>query len=320
MAWPPRPHLDRRTGLARRWKLIAVAALFIPLLIAVAAGFAAGVNFGRGAQSSSSIPSHDSGPGLLFAGAAVIGSLVLFSRAIRRRVTRPVEELSDRLSSTGQSRRQLLADISHELRTPLTVLRSGLEAQLDGVHPRDDEHLDVLLAQTERLTRLVDDVHTLAIADEGRLSMHREPVLLSHIIEATLASARTQADDRDVKLSANIGPDVVIEIDPARMQQALTNLAANAIRHSPPGGRVLFASRSTHTEACVQVIDDGEGIPPDHLDDIFERFTKAADTGGSGLGLAIVRSIVAAHGGTVTASNRDDRQGAVFTIQIPAPG
>jgi two-component system sensor histidine kinase BaeS len=175
------------------------------------------------------------------------------------------------------------------------VLQSSIEAQVDGIHPRDDAHLHSLLDETQVLGRIVDDLHTLALADAGRLTLHVEPIdpaaLASEAAEAAGPLASAKGIEIRVEASASAP---AIDADPTRVRQVLVNLLSNAIRHTPSGGSVTVAVTAP---ATVTVTDTGEGISPELLPHVFDRFAKGANSPGSGLGLAIAHDIVRGHGG-----------------------
>jgi two-component system sensor histidine kinase BaeS len=233
-------------------------------------------------------------------------------------------EMAGRLAATDEQRRRFLADVTHELRTPLAVLQSGIEAQIDGIHPRDDQHLASLLEETQVLARLVDDLHTLALTDAGQLALHYErahPGALAHDAvqsHAALAARRGVT----IALSASSAlPD--FDVDPDRIRQVLANLLANAVRHAPPSSTVHVTVDAGPAGITFTVADAGPGIPSEQLDALFERFTRASDSRGSGLGLSIARDLVAAHSGTIAARNEDSGGAAItFTVPVqrPAPG
>lgn len=226
-------------------------------------------------------------------------------------------EMTARLRGAEEQRRRVLADVTHELRTPLMVLQSRIEAQLDGVHPRDDEHLAALLDATRALGVLVNDLHTLALAEAGRLPLHRETVDPAVLAEDVVESVSAVAGDVEVQLLAHSDLPT-LEVDPTRVRQVLTNLLTNAVRHTPPTGVVQVRVEAAEGGVRFCVADTGPGIRPDQLETIFEPFARASDTGGSGLGLAISRDIVRAHGGTISAENRPD--GATVSFLLPSPG
>jgi two-component system sensor histidine kinase BaeS len=243
-----------------------------------------------------------------------------------RSLAHAFNRMADRLGDAEGQRRRFLADISHELRTPLAILQSGLEAQLDGIHARDDQHVASLLEEARRLGRLVDDLHTLALADAGKLVLHREPVDVAALVDEAIEGHRPLAERTGVVLRGPAGTTArpaPLEVDPSRLRQVLDNLLANAVRHTPPGATVAVdvapAGPRGDGGVSVTVADAGPGFPPDQLAHVFERFTRSVDSRGSGLGLSIVRDLVEAHGGRVSAANRPGG-GAAVTFVLPAGG
>jgi two-component system sensor histidine kinase BaeS len=226
--------------------------------------------------------------------------------------------MAERLDRSRDDRRALLADVTHELRTPMTVIQGGLEAMLDGVHPYDEDHVAPLLAETEVMGRLLEDLRTLSLADAGALTLHREPSDLPSIAREVAAAQGPVARAKGVELLVTGDARLVTGVDPVRFREIVANLVANALRHTPTGGRVEVDVRADGDEARLTVSDTGEGIAADELSRVFERFQRRADTGGSGLGLAIVRDLVAAHGGTVTAESEGlPGRGARFLVALP---
>ena len=215
--------------------------------------------------------------------------------------------MTERLEANESQRRALIADIGHELRTPLAVLQGELEAMLDGVHPPDASHLGAALEEINVLTRLVDDLRTLALADSGNLTLHHEPTDLGILIGEVARSLGSVAGATSVTISADVPSDLpLIDVDPVRIREVLTNLVGNALRYAPAGSAVAVSAglaAGGHT-LTVSVSDSGPGIPADLLPHVFERFAKSADSRGSGLGLAIARQLVEAHGGRIGAENR----------------
>lgn len=234
-------------------------------------------------------------------------------------------EMAARLAADEEQRRRFLADITHELRNPLAVLRSEIEAQLDGVHPRDDQHLASLLDETQRLAHLVDDLHTLALAETGRLALQQEAVAPGHLVDDVVARHEPQAGRQGVSLRTALAPDLPkMWADPARVRQVLDNLLANAVRHTPSGGTVVVevdaveGERARAVAVRFRVADGGPGFRQEQLPHVFDRFKRASDSGGSGLGLSIARDLVRAHGGTIDAANDGDTGGAVVTFTLRA--
>jgi two-component system sensor histidine kinase BaeS len=242
-----------------------------------------------------------------------------------RLLTVTFNEMAARLAANEEQRRRFLADITHELRNPLAVLQSEIEAQMDGVHPRDDHHVASLLEETQRLGHLVDDLHTLALAEAGRLVLQQEAVAFGVLVDEVVGRYEAQARQRDVTLRASLAPGLPKAwVDPVRVGQVLDNLLANAIRHTPAGGEVLvevatLGGPRPGDGQMVQcrVTDAGPGFREDQLDELFERFTRAGDSRGSGLGLSIARDLVQAHGGTIDAGNDPTTGGASVSFTLP---
>ncbi len=192
--------------------------------------------------------------------------------------------------------------MTHELRTPLTVIQGNLEGLLDGLYPRDDAHLAALLDETRVLSRLVEDLRTLSLAEAGALKLQMEPTDLPTLLGEAAASFRAQAAAAGVALAVECAPDLpLLDIDPVRIREVVSNLVANALRYTPPGGRVRVACAAEGAGVAVTVSDTGRGIAPADLPHVFDRFYKSADSRGSGLGLAIAKNLVAAHGGEIAA-------------------
>jgi signal transduction histidine kinase len=217
-----------------------------------------------------------------------------------RSVARAFNAMSARLKASDEQRRSFLADVAHELRTPLTVIRGQAEAIADGVYPGDAAHLAPILDATQTLDRLVEDLRTLVLTDAGSLVLQKEPTDLGALAVETVDSFKVQAEGAGVALRSDIANNLPsIVVDPARIRGVIGNLLSNAIRHSPAGGSVTVGVSASADGVVITVADSGEGIPPELLPHVFERFVKGAGSSGSGLGLAIVHDIVTAHGGNV---------------------
>jgi signal transduction histidine kinase len=238
------------------------------------------------------------------------------SRDIRS-VARAFNSMSTRLKTIDEQRRSFMADVTHELRTPLSVIRGQAEAIADGVYPADAAHLAPILDATHSLDRLVEDLRTLVLTDAGNLVLTKEPTDLGQLVQDTVASFRSQAVSAGVSLTAeeadNLPP---VEVDPARIRQVISNLLSNAIRHTPSGGSVKVAVSSASNQVTMTVTDTGEGISPELLPHVFERFVKGPNSTGSGLGLAIARDIVRAHSGGIEV--RSSESGTTLTVTLPA--
>jgi len=232
------------------------------------------------------------------------------------------------LARVESTRTRMLADLAHEMRTPVATLDGYLEAILDGVQQADEPTVTMLRGQVARLARLAQDITLVTTAEEGRLSTQWEPVAVAGLVNAAAAQAAAQYAQRGVALKVHVAGEAataVVEADPVRLGQVLTNLLDNAVRHTPPGGHVeLGVEREGHA-VRVRVRDDGEGIPAEHLPFVFDRFYRvdaARDRahGGSGVGLAIVKAITQAHGGSVSVASDGPGRGAAFTLTLPLSG
>jgi signal transduction histidine kinase len=231
------------------------------------------------------------------------------SRDIRS-VARAFNSMSARLKTIDEQRRSFMADVTHELRTPLSVIRGQAEAIADGVYPADTAHLAPILDATQTLDRLVEDLRTLVLTDAGNLVLNNEPTDLGQLVEDTVGSFRSQVESAGVSLTTEVADALPsVEVDPARIRQVISNLLSNAIRHTPSGGSVKVGVNPS----TLTVSDTGEGIPPELLPHVFERFAKGLNSKGSGLGLAIAHDIIEAHGGTLTIASETGK-GTVATI------
>jgi two-component system sensor histidine kinase BaeS len=224
-----------------------------------------------------------------------------------RRALRPV---TGAFAEQDRLRRQLMADVAHELRTPLSILQGRIEGLLDGVYPRDETHLAELLDETRHLSRLVEDLGTLAHAEAGALELRKETVDLGDLIrDVAAALPRPIAVEVPADLPA-------IEADPVRIRQVLLNLLANALRHTPAEGVIAVEVEARPQKILIHVRDTGSGIAPEDLPHLFERFQKGIDSHGSGLGLPIARKLVLAHGGEIGIESVVGH-GTVVTVSLP---
>jgi signal transduction histidine kinase len=296
---------------------------------------------------------------MLIGGTALAGLLALgLALVIGRRIARPIEDVSKaaRLVADGKldtrvkvapmphnsdettqlalsfnrmaqtleenelERRQFIADIAHELRTPLAVMTSRLEALEDGVFELNTGEVARLQTQTRFLTRLVDDLRVLSLAEAGRLGLERRSFNLETLVADTAHSFAPRAEQAGKRIAVRV-PTAAVPIcgDPDRLRQVLTNLVENALKYADHMVRVTLEPNGS--TVAITVSDDGDGLPPGEEAQVFDRFYRADEsrnraTGGSGLGLSIVKAITELHGGTVTARNVDDG-GAVFTVRLP---
>ncbi len=224
-----------------------------------------------------------------------------------------------------EARRLLVATVSHDLRTPLASMRVIVESINDGVVSDPDtvrRYLRTLQHETEYLSRLIDDLFELSQIDAGILGLHLEPANIKDLISDTLQSLAPQANEKGVRVTGR-APELVSDlvIDTQRVQRVLYNLVQNAVRHTPADGSVAISATESGEEVRVSVADSGEGIAPEEMPHLFERFHRTDQSrsrahGSAGLGLSIARGIVEAHGGRIWAESSQGR-GSTFTFSLP---
>jgi two-component system OmpR family sensor kinase/two-component system sensor histidine kinase BaeS len=225
------------------------------------------------------------------------------------------------LQQAETARNNLMADVSHELRTPLTVLEGNLRAALDHVQALDEAAIANLYTQTRHLIRLVNDLRELSLAETGQLMLEKTPMDVRLLVNETLQALEPLAAEKDVQLLAVLPDLPQISLDPLRIRQVLFNLLSNALRHTPKGGVIRVVGAHDAGGVSLIIEDTGEGLTPEQLASVFNRFYRAdksrsRETGGTGLGLAIVKAIVEAHDGTIAASSAGKGQGSRFTIAL----
>ncbi len=268
-------------------------------------------------------------------------------------LARAFNDMSSALAQAEQQRRQMTADIAHELRTPLTIIKGRLEGMQDGVYQATPEQVTRLLDETALLERLIDDLRLLALAESGQLTLTPERVCPSDLLQDAADAFSQQAQAHGVALAVSAPaalPPVLV--DPQRIAQVLGNLISNALRHTPEGGAITLGAALEQAQAAdeeqgklktpssaaeatpqsaklrtqpsliLSVSDTGQGISPDDLPHIFDRFwradrARARASGGAGLGLAIARQIVTLHGGAIRAESAPGR-GTRISIALPA--
>jgi len=230
--------------------------------------------------------------------------------------------MADGLTRLEDLRQNMVADVAHELRTPLSNIRGYLEALRDGVMDPTPDKLDLIYSQAMLLNHLVDDLQELALADAGQMKLDLQWVHPEEIVTGAAEAIRPQAEANGIALQVDL-PDTLplLNIDHRRIGQVLTNLLKNALTHTPSGGDITVTAKASETELEISVTDTGEGIPPENLPHVFERFyrvdkSRSREMGGAGLGLAIAKHLVEAHGGSIGARSEQGR-GATFTFTLP---
>ena len=227
------------------------------------------------------------------------------------------------LEEADELRSNMLADIAHELRTPLTVIQGNLRAILDDVYELDKVEVARLYDQTRQLSRLVDDLHDLALLEAKEFSLNNSAQNLSKVIQDVADIYQPIFDDQGKTLELNLGGDIpAVQGDCARITQCLNNLLNNALRHTSEGSKITISLQDQNGWAAISVRDDGNGIDNDHLPLVFDRFYRVdidrnRSTGGSGLGLAITKALVQAHRGEISAASQGKGLGSEFTIKLP---
>jgi len=237
------------------------------------------------------------------------------------RLARSFNRMTAELARAETARRNLTADVAHELRTPLQIIQGNLEGALDGVYEPTPAHLRATLDETRRLARLVGDLQMLSLAEAGQLPLHRREVAAADLLEDVAARFAGAAAEAGVVLK--VTPDEAspaLFVDPERLEGVLSNLTANALRHTPVGGHVTLSATAAPGGAALTVADTGEGIAAADLPFVFDRFWRGdrarGRTAGAGLGLAIARQLVLAHGGTIDVRSAPG-EGTTFAIFLP---
>jgi len=237
-----------------------------------------------------------------------------------RFLLRGFNSMAERLQIHDEQRRNMLADVSHELRTPITVIQGNVEGILDGLYPADEARLKSIIEETQILSRLVDDLRTLALAESGALRLKRESTNLPELISDAVSGFESQTKEKEIRLEVSLEGGEDVNIDPQRIREVLTNLLSNAVRYSPRGGEVKVglteSGAGVDGALTIFVQDSGAGIESADLPHVFERFYKSSDSGGMGLGLSIARYLVEAHGGKIWAESEVGK-GTKISFSLP---
>lgn len=235
-----------------------------------------------------------------------------------------VNTLGEALATTEARRMRLLGEVAHEMRTPLTVIDGYVEGMIDGVIASTPLELGQVSEEVRRLERLSENLSALSRAEEGRIELTVRRVDLRELAAQAAERLRPQAEDSGLELAVETGAAALpVEVDVDHVAQVVTNLVGNAMRATAEGGRVTVSTRLEPGHAVLSVSDTGEGLEPDDLERVFERFYRVPgrrrgehDTG-SGIGLTIARGIVRTHGGELVADSPGLGRGATFTARLP---
>lgn len=230
-----------------------------------------------------------------------------------------VNHLSDSLVEQEQLRTRLTRDIAHELRTPISTLQAQIEAMLDGIWEPDSKRLLSLQEEILRLGRLVEDLTNLARYENEVLPLNPANVDLADLAGEVAERYRAQIEAKNLSLELEL-ESAIVEIDTDRISQVMINLIDNAIKYTSEG-RISVSIKNTGSTALLKISDTGTGIPPEHINHIFDRFYRAdearrRDTGGAGIGLSIAKTIVIAHNGSISVESEPSK-GSTFTVSIP---
>ena len=317
------------TGFRRFAETVGTPLAMGGLLLLIAATAVAALVIFRPAQARLSAledAARRFGEGDLSARAPAIGGDEV--AAVAHAFNRMASDLAARqaqLVEADRARRQLLADVSHELMTPLTAIRGYAETlalpQFVPASKEGQRAVKVIQEEGERIERLVRDLLDLARFEAGGISLAQENVDVDELFERVVERHAKTAHDKNVDIIVEPHDDIRMIGDPHRLEQVLQNLAANALRHTPPGGAVRLNAARDQNGVKITVADNGVGISPEHLPHVFDRFYKAdqsrTHSGGSGLGLSIVKAIVERHGGTVSVRSRQGVE-TVFEVALPS--
>ena len=230
--------------------------------------------------------------------------------------------MANALQHMNYVQRQMIADVAHELRTPLSNIRGYIEAVRDRILEPDEETIATLDGEAILLSRLVDDLQELSIVEAGQMALERQPEDLAELVTHTTDAMATAAAAKNVRLERRMADNLpLVSIDYHRISQVLRNLVDNALSHTGEGGCVMVEASRTGDWVQVSVSDTGEGIEPEDLPYVFDRFyrvdkSRTRATGGSGLGLTISKGLVEAHGGTMHVESRRGA-GSRFFFTLP---
>lgn len=234
-----------------------------------------------------------------------------------------INHLAEALEQTEQRRRALLADVTHELRTPLSTIEGYMEGLLDGVVEPDSRTFSLILRESVRMQRLIEDLELLSRAEAGQIRITPRSIDLRSVLDNLVTQFQPQFHEKEITLQSKLNDTILAAwADPDRIEQVTINLLSNALRYTPPGGDVSVHAWLDDERIVVAIRDTGIGISAEHLPHLFERFyrvdkSRARASGGSGIGLTIARHLVYAHGGSLYAESPGPGQGSTFYYTLP---
>lgn len=230
-------------------------------------------------------------------------------------------QMAQNLKESEEIRRRMIGDIAHELRTPLTVLSGEVEAIRDGVYKPTDDKLREIQEDLNLLNRLVEDLRELTLAEADELNLHRRPANPGHLIQRVVNNLKKVANHKKINFEMELPkslPEIYLDTD--RISQVLNNLLKNSLRHTEEGGRVLVRAKERKDDVIIEVNDNGEGIPEDKIDHVFDRFYRGdssrSSEGGSGLGLSIAKELIQSHGGEIWIDS-EPGEGTTVSFSLP---
>src|SRR5512139_3235711 len=239
-------------------------------------------------------------------------------------LARRFNQMAEKLSQVEAMRRQLIGDVSHELRTPLTAIKGSMEGLIDGVLPANEETFQQIHAEADRLNRLVDDLQELSRVEARAYELDLRPLDVPSLMQTVTKRLGPPFEAKRISLDVELAPGLPrILADEGRAIQILTNLTGNALQYTPESGRIRISAKRIDHFAQFSIYDTGVGIPPEHIEHIFDRFYRVDKSrsrrsgGGSGIGLTIARALVEAHGGRIWAESAGDGFGSNFIFTLP---
>jgi signal transduction histidine kinase len=276
------------------------------------------------------------GPALILAGSTFVGGMIitalLFSllrvqlraRAEAELTAERLRESEAALQKANRAKDEFLATLSHELRTPMTSIMGWAQMMADEDLDEETEKsaVEAILRSGTLQAQLIDDLLDLSRITAGKMRIELSPVELAPLVLAAIDTVRPASQAKGVRVEWDLAPNVWVNGDPQRLQQVTWNLLSNAVKFTESGGMVRVATFADHSDAVVEVTDTGQGIEPEFMPFLFERFRQADSSStrkhtGLGLGLAIVRHLIELHGGTISADSKGTGRGATFHVRLP---